>query len=115
MAALELRDLIGYVDTETLEWEEIAPGARRKTLYNDPETGQRVRLVQWDAGYSLPVVDEHPHGEYLFILEGTFVDQNQASGAGTYIHNLPGSSHQPNTPDGVKFLAFIPGRPDATA
>ncbi len=115
MAAVQTHDLITYVDTKALAWEEVAPGARRKTLFEDPATGQRTRLVQWDPGYRLSYVDQHPHGEYLYILEGTFVDQNQASGPGTYIHNRPGSEHQPHTPDGCTFLAFVPGSRTAEA
>ena len=109
MAAVETRDLITYVDSNSLEWEEAAPGSRRKTLFENPETGQRTRLIQWDAGYQVAQLDQHAYGEYLFILAGTFVDQNQASGPGTYIHNRPGSAHQPHTPDGCTFLVMIPG------
>ena len=64
----------------------------------------------WDPGYHVAKFDHHQYGEYLYILEGTFVDQNQASGPGTYIHNRPGSEHQPHTPDGCTFLVFIPGK-----
>ncbi len=44
-------------------------------------------LFQYDAGYQLSYLDEHEHDEYLYVLSGTFVDQNQASGRGTFIHN----------------------------
>ena len=110
MAAVQTHDLITYVDTNATEWEEIGPGARRKTLVENPETGQRTRIVQWDPGYQVNYLDEHPHGEYIYILEGTFVDHNRASGPGTYIHQRPGSHHQPSTPDGCTFIVFIPGR-----
>ena len=109
MTAVKTHDLITYVDSHAVEWHEVAPGARRKELFTHPETGQRTVLVQWDAGYQVPKVDHHLYGEYLYILEGTFVDQNQASGPGTYIHNRPGSEHQPHTPDGCTFLVFVPG------
>lgn len=103
-------DLITYVETEAIPWVETAPGSRRKVLFEDPATGQRTALVQWDAGYQVAKVDHHNHGEYLYILSGTFVDQNRACGSGTYIHNRPGSEHQPHTPDGCTFLVFIPGK-----
>ena len=110
MATATTHDLITYVDSNAVDWTESAPGSRRKTLFNDPETGQRTALVQWDPGYHVAKVDHHQYGEYLYILEGTFVDHNQASGPGTYIHNRPGSEHQPHTPDGCTFLVFIPGK-----
>ncbi|HEX2173597.1 MAG TPA: cupin domain-containing protein [Dehalococcoidia bacterium] len=112
MSATVSPDLIKYVDTSALEWEEAAPGSRRKTLFNDPVTGERTSLIQWDPGYHVANVDEHPYGEYLYILSGTFVDQNRTSGPGTYIHNRPGSSHQPHTPDGCTFLVIRPGKRD---
>ena len=114
MPAVATHDLITYVDSHAVPWQEVAPGARRKELFTNPETGQRTVLVQWDAGYQVPKVDHHLYGEYLYILAGTFVDQHQASGPGTYIHNRPGSAHQPHTPDGCTFLVFVPGsRSDA--
>jgi anti-sigma factor ChrR (cupin superfamily) len=55
-------------------------------------------------------VDEHADDEYLYIVSGTFVDQHRASGTGTFVHNEPGSSHQPSSPDGCTFLAVTVAR-----
>lgn len=110
MPATETRDLITYVDSQALDWQETASGGWRKTLFSDPETGERTLLLRWPAGYQLSYSDQHEHGEYLYILEGTFVDHNRACGPGTYVHHRPGSSHQPHTPDGCTFLVFITGK-----
>lgn len=99
--------LMTYVDTTSAQWTDLEPGYRRQTLVNDREAGTRVVLLQYDAGYELSYLDEHKHDEYLYILTGTFVDQNQASGPGTFIHNRPGSAHRPSSPDGCTFLAFV--------
>jgi anti-sigma factor ChrR (cupin superfamily) len=99
--------LMTYVDTTTAPWTEVEPGYRRMTLVNDRESGTRIVLLQYDAGYQLSHLDEHHHDEYLYVLSGTFVDQNQASTPGTFIHNRPGSSHQPSSPDGCTFLAVV--------
>ena len=109
--------LMTYVNTTSAQWTELEPGYRRQTLVNDREAGTRIVLLQYDAGYELSYLDEHSHDEYLYILSGTFVDQNRASGPGTFIHNRPGSSHQPSSPDGCTFLAFVNtgSRPAATA
>ena len=109
MAIDSTRDLITYVDSNSLEWEEIRPGARQKVLFHNPETGQKTLLGQFDPGYQSQPAPPHEWGEYVYILEGTFVDHNQASPAGTYIHNRPGSVHQPSSPDGCTFLVFVPG------
>ena len=102
--------LMTYVDTTTAEWTEVEPGYRRLVLVDDRDTGTRIVLVQYDAGYTLSFLDEHRHDEHLYVVSGTFVDQNQASGPGTFIHNRPGSSHQPSTPDGCTFLAVVTRR-----
>ena len=64
-----------YVDTATAQWTEVEPGYRRMTLVNDRESGTRIVLLQYDAGYQLSYLDEHEHDEYLYVLSGTFVDQ----------------------------------------
>jgi anti-sigma factor ChrR (cupin superfamily) len=102
-----LESLMTYVDTTTEQWTEIEPGYRRMTLVNDVASGTRIVLLQYDAGYQLSNLDEHEHDEYLYVVSGTFVDQNQASKSGTFIHNRPGSSHQPSSPDGCTFLALV--------
>lgn len=110
--ATTMHELMTYVDTDATDWEPIEPGARYRTLHADKETGQRILMVQWDPGYTLSFRDEHRHDEFLYIVEGTFVDQHRSSGAGTFIHNEPGSWHQPTTPDGCTFLAVISPRAD---
>lgn len=97
--------LMTYIEAAEAEWTEVEPGYRVKILVRRPEERTRVVLVQYDAGYQLSRVDHHAHDEYLYVLSGTFVDQNQSSGPGTFIHNRPGSSHQPSSPDGCTFLA----------
>jgi len=111
MATAHNPDLITYVDSSKATWQEFRPGSRRKVLYEDAATGQVAMLVQWDPGYQMGVVEDHEYDEHLYILAGTFVDQNRASGPGTYILNRAGSEHQCSTPDGCTFLEVVPGRP----
>lgn len=107
--SVESRDLITYVDSNALEWEQTKPTVRQKVLFHNPETGQKTLLVQLLPGYQANPAPPHEWGEYTFVLEGTFVDHNQASPAGTYIHNAPGSTHQPTSPEGCTLLIFVPG------
>lgn len=109
MATVETFDLITYVDSNSLEWQELRPKVRQKVLFQNPETGQKTLLIQVDPGYEAAPAPAHEWGEYVYILEGTFVDHNQASPAGTYIHNRPGSVHQPTSPEGATFIVFVPG------
>ena len=111
MATAQNPQLITYVDSSQADWREFRPGSRRKVLYEDAATGQLTMLVQWDPGYRMGVVEHHEYDEHLYILAGTFVYQNRASGPGTYILNRAGSEHQCSTPDGCTFLEVVPGRP----
>jgi hypothetical protein len=111
MASAQNPELITYVDSSKANWLEFRPGSRRKVLHEDATTGQVTMLVQWDPGYRMGVLEQHEYDEHLYILTGTFVDQNRASGPGTYILNRAGSEHQCYTPDGCTFLEVVPGRP----
>ena len=56
-------------------------------------------------------VDHHESDEIVFVLAGTFVQNNRASGPGTYIHHRAGSrTHQAHTPDGCTFLEIVTGQ-----
>jgi len=111
MADAQNPELITYVDSSKADWREFRPGSRWKVLYEDAATGQLTMLVQWDPGYRMAVVEHHKYDEHLYILAGTFEDQNRASGPGTYILNRAGSEHQCSTPDGCTFVEVVPGRP----
>ncbi len=104
--------LMTYIDTAATDWTDVEPGYRRLVLVDDRDAGTRIVLARYGAGYQLSRVDEHAHDEYLYILSGTFVDQHQESGPGTFIHNRPGSSHQPSSPGGCTFIAVTRTSPN---
>jgi anti-sigma factor ChrR (cupin superfamily) len=91
-----------YSMADDMPWEAQSATSRRKVLRLDDDS--YVALVQWDAGFTLPFLDVHRGEELVYVLDGTFVDQNQSSGPGTLIQAEAGSSHTPSTPDGVTFL-----------
>ena len=62
------------------------------------DDGLYVAIVQWDAGFELPALDEHGGEEIVYVLEGTFVNQHRSSGPGTVIRREAGSTHRPGTP-----------------
>jgi anti-sigma factor ChrR (cupin superfamily) len=105
-----LIDGMSYVLDEDIPWEQQTPASRRKILRIEDDL--YVAIVEWDAGFTLPGLDEHGGDELVYVLRGTFVDQNRSSGPGTVIRGAAGSSHQPGTPDGVTFLvvrSLVPG------
>src|ERR1700734_1248310 len=107
---------MSYLAENDIEWETQTPASRRKILRLDDEL--YVAIVQWNAGFELPGLDEHGGEEIVYVLEGTFTDQYRSSGPGTVIRGEAGSSHRPGTPDGVTFMvvrSLAPGERDRIA
>jgi hypothetical protein len=118
MTTLEPRVTPGmsYLAEGDMEWEAQTPASRRKILRLEEDL--YVAIVQWDAGFELPAVDEHGGEEIVYVLDGTFTDQYRSSGPGTVIRGKAGSSHRPGTPDGVTFMvvrSLAPGERDRIA
>jgi hypothetical protein len=85
---------ITYVDSSQVKPFQFRPGSAWSVLYEDAQTGQRAILVKWEPGYQMGQVDHHESDEIVFVLSGTFVQNNRVSGPGTYIHHRAGSSHR---------------------
>ena len=102
------------IDTNRVPWQPSPQrGVWRKPLAReDAERGHATSVVRYDAGSAFPA-HEHPLGEEILVLEGTFSDEQGDCGPGTYIRNPPGSRHAPFSADGcvllVKLHQFSPG------
>jgi anti-sigma factor ChrR (cupin superfamily) len=55
---------------------------------------EQVALVRWESGTRFPL-HAHPGGEEIFVLEGTFEDEQGTYPAGTWLRNPAGSRHAP--------------------
>lgn len=84
-----------------LPWvQSPASGVSRRMLERDgAECARATSIVRYAAGSRF---DTHLHalGEEILVLEGTFRDEHGRYGAGTYLHNPPGSSHAPWSDEG---------------
>lgn len=60
---------------------------------------ERVSLVRFEPGGRAEAHD-HPGGEEVFVLEGTFEDENGAYPAGTWMRSPKGSGHEPFSTEG---------------
>jgi anti-sigma factor ChrR (cupin superfamily) len=102
------------IDTNQAHWEPSPrSGVWRKPLAREEaERGHATSIVRYDPGASFPTHD-HPLGEEILVLEGTFSDEYGDFRAGTYVRNPPGSTHAPFSADGcvlmVKLHQFLPG------
>ena len=77
------------------------PGVERVRL--DRVGGERARatsIVRYSAGASFSP-HQHPGGEEILVLSGTFADDEGSYPTGSYLRNPPGSSHAPSSPEGT--------------
>lgn len=95
------------VDTDQIPWTPSPSGAvlrKRLHLVGEAESGQVTSLVRYPPGSAFPEHD-HPEGEEIFVLEGTFSDQLGDAVAGTHLLNPEGFRHNPSSEDGC--LIFV--------
>lgn len=90
-----------FINTNDIDWiESPSKKVLRKPLEREAvETGHVTSIVQYQAGAKFPA-HYHPLGEEIFVIEGTFSDENGDYPTGTYLRNPPGSSHAPFSKDG---------------
>ncbi len=85
------------IDTNALDWQPSPSlSVWRKRLYLDgpAEEGRVTSIVRYDANSAFPVHD-HPDGEEIFVLDGTFSDEHGDYPAGSYLLNPEGFRHAP--------------------
>lgn len=88
--------------TAAMDWQESpSPSVWRKRLEHSgpPESGRVTSVVRYDANSEFPG-HEHPEGEEIFVLKGTFSDEHGNYPAGTFLLNPEGFSHAPFSEEG---------------
>lgn len=101
------------IDTNGQDWmPSPSAGVWRKPLAREAaEHGHTTSIVRFEPG-SYFSRHEHPLGEEILVLDGTFSDEYGDYGPGTYFRNPPGSGHSPFSEDGcvlfVKLDQFAP-------
>ena len=95
------------VDTAAMPWQSSPSGSVfRKRLHRvgPAEAGEVTSLVRFVPGATFSE-HQHPDGEEILVLEGTFSDQEGDWGQGSYLLNPHGSLHQPFSREGC--LLFV--------
>lgn len=95
--------------TDAMEWQPSpAAGIWRKRLYHDgpAESGRVTSLVRFDPGAAFPLHD-HPEGEEILVLSGTFSDDTGDWGAGAYLLSPDGSAHAPHSAEGCELFVHL--------
>ena len=95
------------IDTNEMEWAPSPSGTVwRKRLHRvgPAEAGRVTSVVRYEPESSFPPHD-HPDGEEIFVLEGTFSDEHGDAPAGTHLLNPEGFRHTPFSREGC--LIFV--------
>jgi len=96
------------LDTNTLDWvASPKAGVWRKPLARqEAEHGHATSIVRYDPGASFSS-HNHPLGEEILVLEGTFSDATGDFQAGTYFRNPMGFVHSPYSKQGCVILVKL--------
>ena len=96
------------IDTSVMDWiPSPKPGVWRKPLAREEaERGHATSIVKYDAGASFDS-HNHPLGEEILVLEGTFSDETGDFHAGTYFRNPMGFIHSPFSKEGCVILVKL--------
>ena len=93
-------------DSGKMAWQDCgADGFWIKPLLEDGDKGLRTWLMKVDAGAYSPL---HAHEEFeqIYVLEGSFYDQDKTYGPGEFIVRAPGAMHSAGSEDGAVLLLF---------
>jgi anti-sigma factor ChrR (cupin superfamily) len=97
------------MDTRELDWALSPAGAvlrKRLHLVGEAESGQVTTFVRYLPGSSFPEHD-HPEGEEIFVVKGTFSDHLGDALEGTHLLNPEGFRHAPHSEPGCLILVKL--------
>ena len=96
------------INTAEVDWQPSPmPGVWRKPLAREEaERGHATSIVRYEPGARFSAHD-HPLGEEILVLEGTFSDESGDYPAGTYFRNPEGFRHAPYSEEGCVILVKL--------
>lgn len=97
-----------YLDGLKMPWEQTEyEGFWLKQLYEDPTRGEKTCLIRMDPGAHVgPHAHDHEF-EQVFVLEGSFNDDEHTLVSGDYACRAPGAVHGGSTQDGALILVMF--------
>lgn len=99
------------IDTAELGWQPGAvPGIELKSLYEQAGYSDTMRLERWQPGTD-PGVVSYRHGVELFVLEGSFSDDDGDYAEGAWLRLPVGASHYPRSAPGCTLYVKRSGLP----
>ncbi len=96
------------INTSDMDWvASPRPGVWRKPLAREnAERGHATSVVRYDPGASFSA-HNHPQGEEILVLDGTFSDETGDYHKGTYFRNPEGFRHAPFSEPGCIILVKL--------
>jgi anti-sigma factor ChrR (cupin superfamily) len=98
-----------YLDPGDREWRADGDKFWIKPLYENPARGERTCLMKIDPGAWFPL-HAHEEMEQIYVLQGSFFDQDRTLRAGDYACRAPGAIHTAGSKEGAVLL-LIYSRP----
>lgn len=96
------------VSPDQYNWVASPQGGVERVILDriGEEKARATSIVRYAPGASFPT-HEHPGGEEVLVLSGTFSEDGRDYPAGFYLRNPPGSSHQPYSNEGTTIFVKL--------
>ena len=95
-----------YVDPDTLDWSTGDDGFWVKLLYENASRGERTLLMKIAPGAFFPMHAHEGEWEQIYVVEGTFYDDQRTMEAGDFVCRSPGAPHTAGSEKGATVLLF---------
>lgn len=93
-----------YLDADDTAWEPSGTaGFWIKPLFENPESGEKTWLMKVDPGAFAPA-HAHEELEQVYVLQGSFYDQDRVIEAGDFVCRAPGEPHTSGSDEGALIL-----------
>jgi anti-sigma factor ChrR (cupin superfamily) len=104
-----------YISAGDSAWQLTeSPGFWIKPLYDDLERGEKTMLMKVDAGAFSPSHTHDGEFEQIFVIQGSFHDQNGTLRAGDYCCRAPDAAHTAGSEEGAVVLLVYTRRDPRT-
>lgn len=92
-----------YLDLARTDWQPDGDKFWIKPIYEDRVRGERTLLMKIGAGARYPM-HAHEETEQIYVLSGSFRDQDRTLRAGDYCCRAPGAMHSTESDEGAVVL-----------
>ena len=92
-----------YLDPTSSGWQPDGEKFWVKPLYENPARGERTCLMKIDPGAWFPL-HAHEEMEQIYVLSGSFYDQDRTLRTGDYACRAPGAMHTAGSDEGAVLL-----------